>query len=183
MMGLYSKFLRRIIAKETNYSPKREEITQAIKHLGYENKIEEFIAVIEGLLHAISNLDYRNFGEKYVKLAMFAYAGLSNLYLIKSEYEVEGKYIDLVFFPKSDQPELDTLLFELKYIKKEDASKEDVEAKLSDAIEQLRKYRSAKEFLDKKVTCWALVFSKDECVGSICLPSGAIFQKQFFEKN
>ena len=174
MMGLYADFLRKIIAKETNYVPKRNEIEEAMEQLAYENKIENFIALIEGLLQSISNLDYRNFDEKYIKLAMFAYAEISDLYLIKSEYEVEGGgYIDLVFFPQTDMPELDTLLFELKYIKKEDASKETIEAKRSEALKQLIEYSSAKEFSKKKVTAWALVFAKDECVERICLPSSS----------
>jgi hypothetical protein len=67
-------------------------------------------------------------------------------------------------------PELATLMFELKYIKKEDASKETIEAKRSEAIEQLLKYSSTKEFSKKKVIAWVLVFAKDECVERICLP-------------
>ena len=101
---------------------------------------------------------------------MFTYAEVSDLYLVKSEYEVEGGgYIDLIFFPRADMPKLDTLLFELKYIKKEDVSKEIIEEKRSEAIKQLIEYSSAKEFSKKKVTAWALVFAKDECVDRVRL--------------
>jgi hypothetical protein len=60
-------------------------------------------------------------------------------------------------------PELDTLLLELKYIKKEHVSKETIAAKLAEAVEQLRAYGSVSEFSGKKVTAWAIVFAKDKC--------------------
>jgi len=164
MMELYSAFLRKIIARETSYDPRDAEISQAIDQLAYENSCEKFITLIEGLLKAISNQDYRKFDEKYIKLAMFSYAWVNNLYFIKSEYEVEGTYIDLVFLPQNEKLGLDTLLFELKYIKKEEASKEAIAAALAEAVTQLRGYGSVVEFANKKVTAWAIVFSKDECV-------------------
>jgi hypothetical protein len=109
------------------------------------------------------------FSEKEIKVAMAAYAGMSNLYLIKSEYEVEKRYVDLIFFPRDKTLELDILLFELKYIKKEDISKNKIEATLSTAVEQLRTYGSAEEF-SGKVTCWALVFAGETCVERVKVP-------------
>ena len=178
MNGLYFDFLLKIIAKETNYDPDISEINQAVKQIAYENEIEMLIVLTSGLLHALSNLDYKEFNEKYVKVAMVAYSYKNNLYTIKSEYEVEGgRYIDLVFFPQDPASGLDTVLFELKYIKKSDVQdpaspkgKKIISERLSTAIEQLKKYSSAKEFSGKKITAWAVVFVKDECVQRVNVP-------------
>jgi hypothetical protein len=102
---------------------------------------------------------------------MVAYAGMSNQYLIKSEYEVEKKYIDLIFFPRDTTSGLDILLFEIKYIKKKDASEEKIDEKLHEAVEQIREYGSAEEFSGRMVTCWAIVFAGETCVRRVRVPT------------
>jgi hypothetical protein len=165
MNGLYFDFLMKIITKETDYIPDTKFITEAMHELAYNNSCDLFVGLIEGLLHSFSNRDYRNFDEKYIKVAMAVYAGISNLYLIKSEYEVEEGYIDLIFFPRHPPAsDLDIILFELKYIKKKEATTQRVDSELSHAIEQLTRYKSAEEFKGKSLTCFAIVFAGDECV-------------------
>jgi hypothetical protein len=171
MTGLYFNFLMRVITEETNYVPNTKLITEAIRELAYENSCEKFTILIEGLLRSISNRDSIGFSEKEIKVAMAAYASISNLYLIKSEYEVEKKYIDLIFFPRDATSGLDILLFELKYIRKKDESEKSIVA-LSDAMEQLRRYGSAKEFSGKKITCWAIVFAGERCVERVNVAVG-----------
>jgi hypothetical protein len=171
-----------IITKETHYIPDTKCISEAIRELAFENSCEKFTALIEGLLHSLSNRDSIKFSEKEIKVAMAAYAGMSNLYLIKSEYEVEKKYIDLIFFPRDRNSGLDILLFELKYIKKKDASEEKVDEMLYEAVKQLKEYRSAEEFLPaasgrhgsgQKITCWAIVFAGETCVRRVRVPTPA----------
>ena len=171
MTGLYFDFLMQIIIDETNYVPDTSKIADAMHQLAYENEIEKLVALVEGFLHALSNRDSIHFSEKEIKIAMAAYAGMTNLYLIKSEYEVEKRYIDLAFFPRDANSELDMLLFELKYIKKSDvpdpaspAGEKMIQEKCLEAMKQLEAYGSAKEFLDKKIIAWAIVFVGDACV-------------------
>jgi hypothetical protein len=174
MNGLYFKFLLKIITREADYIPNTKHITDAMVKLARENSCTEFIAVVEDLLHSIDR-DSQRFSEAQIKIAMAAYAGISQLYLVKSEYEVEKQYVDLVFFPQDKRAGLDTLLFELKYLKKEDvtdptseAGKKIIAEKLAEAEKQLQRYCSAKEF--RKVTCWAIVFLGDKCVANARLP-------------
>jgi hypothetical protein len=179
MMELYYDFLLNIIAKETNYNPEGDEKDLAVKQIAYEHSCEKLILLAEGLLHALSNLDYREFNEKYIKFALLAYSWKNDLYKIESEYEIKGGgYIDLVFFPEDNTPTspvgrsgLDIVLFEFKYIKKSDVphpdspkAKKVIAAKRAEAIKQLENYASADNFSGKKLTCFALVFLKDLCV-------------------
>jgi len=124
------------------------------------------------------------FDEKYIKVAMAAYASISNQYIIKSDYEVEKGHVDLVFFPRDNTTDLDILLFELRYITKDDISGPVsansclrtgndgrlIVAKLYEAMDQLKEYSSAKEFTGKKITCWAIVFVGDKCVERVKVP-------------
>ena len=180
LMGLYFNFLIKIIARETDYEPDIREINLAVEQIAYENAIDKLVFLAEGLLHALSNEDYKGFNEKYVKHAMVAYSWDNALYNIKSEYEIEGgRYVDLAFFPKDTTSGLATVLFEFKYIKKSDVpdpasskGKNIISTKLAEAINQLQGYSSAKEFAEKKISAWAIVFVKDECVERVHVPIG-----------
>jgi hypothetical protein len=171
LLGLYFNFLIKIIARETHYDPDISEINLAVEQIAYENEIEKLVSLAEGLLHALSNEDYKGFNEKYVKHAMVAYSWDNALSNIKSEYEIEGgRYVDLAFFPKDPASGLAIVLFEFKYIKKSDVpdpaspkGKKIIAAKLAEASEQLKDYSFASDFSGKKISAWALVFLKDEC--------------------
>jgi hypothetical protein len=172
MIGLYFDFLVKIIAKETNYEPEDDERELAMKQIADEHSCEKLIFLAEALLHALANLDYREFNEKYIKFALLAHSWKNDLYTIKSEYELKGgSYIDLAFFPIDSRSKLDIILFELKYIKKSDVPDPDspkakklIAAKRDEAMKQLEKYISTNDFSGKNVTCFALVFVKDVCV-------------------
>jgi len=53
----------------------------------------------------MSNRDNMNFSEKEVKQAMMINAGMSDLYIVKSEYEVQKKYIDFALLPLENMPD------------------------------------------------------------------------------
>jgi len=77
------------------------------------------------------------------------------------------------------------VLFELKYLKKSDVpdptsetGKKIIAAKSDEAVQQLQIYGSAEEFRKiylkggRKMTCFALVFLKDECVERVTVQVG-----------
>jgi hypothetical protein len=164
MKGMYFKFLMQVIITEAKYNPNIKFLIQAIHELVHENSCEKFTILIEGLLDALSKQGFIEFSDKEIKVAMAAYVGMSNLYTIKLDYEVENGCIELAFLPRADMPELDTLLFEVKYIKKGNDSKEAISTVLSDAMEHLRRYETSKEFSGKKINSWALIFAREKCV-------------------
>lgn len=47
------------------------------------------------LVKCLSSRDFIKFDEKYVKMLVHAYFILSKVYMVKSEYEIEGGYIDI----------------------------------------------------------------------------------------
>ena len=90
---------------------------------------------------------------------------MSNLYLVKSEYEVPDGYIDIALLAREPwNPEYNAL-FELKYLKVKDTSEESVQGVLNDGIMQLKKYSASPELAGlKNLKKWVLVFTGDRCV-------------------
>ncbi|MFH0967835.1 MAG: AAA family ATPase, partial [Methanobacteriota archaeon] len=97
---LYYDFFMQLIAEEAPYQIEPGRIRDAIHQVGYMGRCDKLVSLIEELLHAFSNRDFIGFDEKYIKIAIFAYANMSSLYLVKSEYEVPDGYIDIALLKR-----------------------------------------------------------------------------------
>lgn len=53
---------------------------------------------------------------------------------------------------------------ELKYIKKQNLSENEIKKQRNQAYAQLQDYAQAEEFVGKDIVKWILIFSKNECV-------------------
>jgi len=82
------------------------------------------IEVLGKYLSNLSNRDYKNFDEKYVKVIFYSLAKMLGTMLVKSELEIGTKYSDILMIPREKITERYGLLIEFKYIKREDYSEE-----------------------------------------------------------
>ena len=175
MQGLYCDFLMELITEDEKYIPDTGQIAEALRQVSREGSCEKLTVLMETFLSSLSDRDLIRFTEKDLKITMALFIWLTKVYTLKSEYEVERGYIDLVLFPKDPTSDLDILLFELKYIKKKDimqktgklseTAKEKVIADaVSGATEQLKKYSFATEFLGRTFSAWAIIFAGTECM-------------------
>ncbi|NSW92786.1 MAG: AAA family ATPase [Firmicutes bacterium] len=166
--GLYHQYYVKKLNEEMDYDINIPFIKEAIRQIALEGKNEKFIEVVEKTLHKLSNRDYINFDEKYVKLIMLSYFMLSNVYLVKSEYEVEDGYIDIALFRREPIDPAYFAIFEVKYIKKseyEAHGEKIIEEKKNEAIEQIMKYRNSHELQTlPELKKWVIVFVADKCV-------------------
>ncbi|NSW92525.1 MAG: AAA family ATPase [Firmicutes bacterium] len=174
--GLYHQYFVKKLNEETDYDIDISFIKEGIRQIALEGKNEKFIEVIEKTLHKLSNRDYINFDEKYVKLIMLSYFMLSNIYLVKSEYEVDGGYIDIALLKREPIDPAYFAIFEVKYIKKseyEAHGEKIIEEKKNEAMEQIMKYKSSDELQNlPRLKKWVIVFVADKCVVNmeiICL--------------
>ena len=100
--------------------------------------------MVHTYLNNLSNRDYIKFDEKYVKVLFYSIAmNLKDLYWIKSEFEVNRKYPDLLLVPKDTTKGYHSIMIEFKYLKKEEAS--DLEEKQKEAREQIQEYSEFEE--------------------------------------
>lgn len=163
--GLYYDFFMDLIAKEAPFQVEPDRIREAIYQIAYGGNCDKLITLIEELLHAFSNCDFIGFDEKYIKIAIFAYANMSSLYLVKSEYEVSEGYIDLALLKRDPWHPDYYALFELKYLKKSMSSEEEIERMTIDGTLQMKRYISSPELSTiPNLKKWVLVFSGDKCV-------------------
>ncbi len=163
--GLYFDLFTRIIAKKGSFDLKPDKIREAMREIGYEGRCTKLVGLIEDLLHAFSNRDFIGFDEKYLKIVLFTYAQMSNLYLVKSEYEVDNGYVDIALLKRDPWHPEYFAVFELKYLKKSDASPEQIEQVRQAGREQLHRYVSSSELSAiPNLKRWVLVFAGDQCV-------------------
>ncbi len=161
--GLYYDFFTKVIAEDGAFSIQPDKIREAMREIGYKGRCEKLVVLIEEILHSFSNRDYIGFDEKYIKVILFTYANMSNLFLVKSEYEVPDGYIDIVFLAREPWKPDYYAIFELKYLKV-GATEEKIQTVTDDGIRQIMQYTSSPELAAvKNLKKWVLVFVGDLC--------------------
>lgn len=180
--SLYYQYYAKKINEHLGYEIDISHIKEGIRQVALEGKNSQLVTVVENTLHKLSDRDYIKFDEKYVKLLIMSYCMLSNVYLVKSEYEVEDGYIDIALLRREPVQPAYFAIFEIKYIKKSEfkATGEPgaiqingdiilknaiVAQKKAEALQQLAKYTSSSELKSiPNLKKWVLIFAGDKCV-------------------
>lgn len=166
--GLYFEFFIKCISEFMDFSLNLSDIEDSMAEVALNGINERLISVVEMTLNKLSNRDYINFDEKYVKVIFLTYCFMSRIYLVKSEYEVEDGYIDIALLPQPAVTPDYYAIFELKYISKSEYEKFGdaiVEKKKEEALNQLKTYLQSEELRKiPQLKKWALVFVNDKCV-------------------
>jgi len=125
------------------------ELEDAIERMAYQGDIEPFIRFVhEKVIRELSNRDFIRFDEKYIKAILLTYLSMLDLYIPISEIEMNFGYADIVLMVDPKNPDVPySYITELKYIKKEDATENVIQAKIEQASAQVKKY-----YADKKIT-------------------------------
>ena len=160
---IYSEYFLAYISKRAEINADRidtENINRQILEIG---DISGIIEVLETYLSNLSNRDYKNFDEKYVKVIFYSLAKMLGTMLVKSELEVGTKYSDILMIPREKLTERYGILIEFKYIKKEDYTEEALKQKQNEAKKQLQKYLITEEIkMIPKLRTYNVVAVKDE---------------------
>ncbi|MCA0387866.1 MAG: ATP-binding protein [Bacteroidetes bacterium] len=155
-------FFANEMTEKNQIEPDIEDLKNAVRAMGNSNDVRPVAGIVESILQNLSNRDFMNFDEKYVKLLFIVYISLTKSFKIKSEQEVNLNYPDLMFLNSQNYSPAFQHLFEIKYIKKSDASTlEDVK---SAAIKQVERYKQLPEI--KEITnlkFWVIIFTGSSC--------------------
>ncbi len=169
--ALYFEYFAKKISEELDYDLNVSEVNDSIRELALKGNNSKLVSIVEKTLNKLSNRDYIKFDEKYVKLIFLTYCFLSKIYLVKSEYEVNGGYIDIALLKQVNMEPTYFGIFELKYISKFQYNNEGediVKKKTEEAIEQLNKYNESQELRDlSNLKKWVIVFVNDKAVVNI----------------
>ena len=137
-----------------------EKINREILEMG---KIDKMLEVFKQYLTNLSNRDYQNFDEKYVKIIFYALARMLGTMVVKSELEVASKYADILMIPREKINERYGILVEFKYIKKEEYTENLFKKKQKEAKDQLETYLNTEEIkIIPKLKTYSIVVVKDE---------------------
>jgi hypothetical protein len=162
---LYFTFFEHILEKHSNYRVDISAVTNAIADLAEFGNIDPLIRITEGRLQQLSKRDFIRFDEKYVKLVMLNYFYMSQLFFVKSEYEVQGGYIDIALLPRINVKAPNHAIIELKYIPKDNYTEKLLQEKITKAEAQLSRYATSEELRQvPNLLKFVVVFKGDECV-------------------
>ena len=114
--------------------------------IALEGTISKIVNLLQTYLQNLSNRDYMNFDEKYVKLIFYCIAMNLNIFRVKSEMEVQRKYPDILLIPKDATKGFNSVMIEFKYLKKGEESK--LQEKQEEAQKQIEEYAEFEEIKD-----------------------------------
>ena len=136
--GLYWEFFLQWLKEQNALTFDVTDVRQLVLKLAQENQLQPFLDLIEKALQTLSNRDFIQFDEKYLKVLFVAFASLANLYYIRSEQETEQKYVDVLFLHRPPYFPNYQFAFELKYLKKSESAQ--LETTVQAATVQLQGY-------------------------------------------
>jgi hypothetical protein len=143
---LYYDFFGEIVRNAAQYDIDVSAIRDAIENIAVDGDCSAFIGIVSTTLSKLSNRDYINFDEKYVKIIMVTYLMMSRIYYVKSENEQNRGYVDIALLPRQGVDAPYYGMFEVKYIKKGEFSQELLDQKVLEAKEQIVRYSGSPDF-------------------------------------
>ena len=162
---IYSEYFLVYISKKAEINADRIDTENINGQILETGDISGIIEVLGTYLSNLSNRDYKNFDEKYVKVIFYSLAKMLGTMLVKSELEVGTKYSDILMIPKEKIMERYGILIEFKYIKKEDYTEELLKKRQDEARKQLEIYKETEEIkMIPKLRSYSVVAIKDELV-------------------
>jgi len=147
MKELYSTYFLENIEKETELKISQSSYDKILEELAYNGKLDKVLETLKMYLNNLSNRDYIKFDEKYVKILFYSIVmNLKELYTVKSEFEVEGEYPDILLIPRDRTKGYHSIMIEFKYLKKSESKM--LKNKQKEAREQIEKYSKYDEMQD-----------------------------------
>ena len=158
-----------------------EEMRNAVGMIALYNDFGEYNKLIESILKLhkespphlrsaeSSDEDYKDFRESRLKSIMLSCFGNQKFFLVKSEYPVNGKRIDIALFDRRRRDQKTrtkyNYLLEIKYIPKAQASAARIEAIKVQATSQMKEYLQLEEFAgDADLRGYVYIVVKDNII-------------------
>ena len=162
MNELYSQYFLENVEKELSLNVASTQYTEMLREMATEGKIEKVINTLKIYLNNLSNRDYIKFDEKYVKILFYSISmNFKTAYVIKSEFEVNREYPDLLLIPKQTDKGYNSIMIEFKYLKKDEANL--LEQKRHEAKEQIERYSQYEEMQNiEKLNKYTIVAVVDD---------------------
>ncbi len=161
MREIYSSYFLDRITKKGELKVSEEIYNKILEEIALEGKIDKIVEVLQMYLNNLSNRDFQNFDEKYVKLIFYCIAMNLKIYSVKSEMEVNRKYPDILMVPREREKGYNVIMVEFKYLKKGEEKK--LKEKQKEAREQMEEYSNFEDIKDiEKLNKYTIVTVVDK---------------------
>jgi Predicted AAA-ATPase/PD-(D/E)XK nuclease superfamily len=154
---LYWNYFADLVFEDTNLVVNTGYIESAITALTLRNDPYPLIAQVENTLACLSVRDDPKFDEKHLKAIFVSFLSLSKSYLLRSEFETQRTFVDVMLLRRKPFIMPHQFAFELKYRPKAGAK---AIKTVSDATtEQLQGYLQTEELTEvENLRAWVIVF-------------------------
>jgi hypothetical protein len=160
---LFWQYYANLLQEKADLTSDAYEIRKAMYDTA-DGNIGTLLMLVQKLLEILSNRDFQKFEEKYIKMAIQAYAFQANYYYIRSEREITNDgYLDLELLKHPDtNAEPHQYALEIKYLKQSDEDK--LQSTMLAAKNQLKFYLEKDAELQslKNLKAVAIVVVKDK---------------------
>ena len=161
MREIYADYFLKMLENDTNLKVNEKDYNEVLEQMALEGKIGKIIEIMEKYLKNLSNRDFMNFDEKYIKVMFYSIAMSLDIYIVKSELELGRGYADLLLVPKDIDKDYYSIIIEFKYLKKSEEN--ELVKKQKEAKEQIKKYSSSEEIKRiKKLNKYIIVGINDK---------------------
>jgi hypothetical protein len=160
---LFWQYYAYLLQEKADLTSDAYEIRKAMYDTA-DGNIETLLMLVQKLLEILSNRDFQKFEEKYVKMAIQAYAFQAKYYYVRSEREITNDgYLDLELLKHPDtNAEPHQYALEIKYLKQSEEDK--LQPTMLAAKKQLQFYLEKDAELQslKNLKAIAIVVVKDK---------------------
>jgi hypothetical protein len=160
---LYQQFFIETVERQYGLNRSFAQLSDALDTFFWSNDPKPFLDMVgEVMKKDLSNRDAIGMNEKDLKYLLISYLHLSPEFYIKSEYEVERKYNDILLRRRKPFDMPHNYLIELKYFKTTLTEKE-LETEKKKAVAQVQNYLKTEElseYDDLKAWVWMAVGSE-----------------------
>ena len=146
MKEIYSDYFIKTLNQNANLQVSSSIYTEIMHEIALDGKIDKMVNLVQIYLQNLSNRDYMNFDEKYIKLIFYCIAMNLKVFIIKSEMEIQRKYPDILLIPKDESKGYKSVMIEFKYLKKGEENK--LAEKQDEARKQIEEYSMFEEIKD-----------------------------------
>ena len=143
MKEIYTQYFLEVLNRSTDLQMSEEDNNEMLREIALEGKIDKIVELAHKYLENLSNRDFMQFNEKYVKLIFYCIAMNLKIFRLKSEMEVQRKYPDILLIPKDREKGYNAVMIEFKYLKKYEEGK--LAEKQEEARKQIKEYAEFEE--------------------------------------
>ena len=142
LKDIYAEYFLKVLREEGNFEV-YNDYNEIAREMLKEGKVDKILNLLREYLENLSNRDYQNFSEKYIKLMFYCMARSTKKFIVKSELELGRRYCDILLLPKDADKGYYSIMIEFKYLKK--GSRRNIQKAQEEAKEQIVEYSNKEE--------------------------------------